>query len=200
MDSLTSVAAFTGHHYWTIENWRGWVGCSEKGAMIYSEKFSIPIVNDDGEEENTLWMIKAFPKKHTSTGKEMLAFRLVSLNKRTPRGSFHFKTVARNFLGQETTVSKFKPLPLDAAYHWMTCIRYHTSETLVMKVKLQVVSSHNVRPPHASAPGGRASSPSPSFLFFPPARSLWSKIGSYLTKVDSYLAKIDGAVPPRYCR
>ena len=111
-DSLTNISEFKGSHYWTIKNWRGWVGCSEKDATIFSEKFWIPIVNDAGEHEMTQWMIKAFPKKHANTGKDMLAFRLISLNKKTPKGSFHFKTVAKNFLGKETVVSKFKPLPL----------------------------------------------------------------------------------------
>ncbi len=138
--SVTSILEFKGHHYWKIHNWKGWVGCSEKDATIYSEKFSVPIINDDGKVENTQWMVKAFPKKHSTTGKDMLAFRLVSLNSKTPKGSFYFKTVAKNFLGREHIISKFKPLPLDAAYHWMTCIRYHTSDNLTIKVKLRIVS------------------------------------------------------------
>ncbi len=202
LDSLTNVSEFRGHHYWTIRNWRGWVGCSEKDATIYSEKFSIPIINDEGEEDNTQWMVKAFPKKHANTGKDMLAFRLISLNKKTPKGSFHFKTVARNLLGQETTISKFKPLPLDAAYHWMTCIRYHTSETLVIKVKLRIVSTHNVRsaPPLSATSGhsGIKLNILPGGSLFPKAyhrRSVWSKIGSYLAKVDGAFSPV---APPRY--
>lgn len=182
VDSLTNISEFKGHHYWTIRNWRGWVGCSEKDATIYSDKFTIPIINDEGEHENTQWMIKAFPKKHATSGKDMLAFRLVSLNKKTAKGSFHFKTVAKNLLGGETAVSKFKPLPLDAAYHWMTCIRYHTSDTLTIKVKLRIVSTHRIRcAPTVDDLWGKPS-------FFRSRSSLWSKIGGYL-------AKADGSVP-----
>ncbi len=204
VDSLTNVAEFRGSHYWTIRNWRGWVGCSEKDAVICSEKFSIPIMNDAGEEENTSWMIKAFPKKHVGTGKEMLAFRLVSLNKKTPKGSFHFKTVSRNLLGHETAISKFKPLPLDAAYHWMTCIRYHTSDTLVIKVKLRIVSTHNVRPVSVPVPAAPAAPAAPAvqglahpgaFLFHPHHRSVWSKIGSYLRSIDGTFSSVP---PPHY--
>ena len=147
-DSLTNISEFNGHHYWTIKNWKGWVGCSEADATIYSEKFSIPITNSEGMEEETFWMIKAFPKKYNASGKakDMLAFRLVSLNEKTPRGMFHFKTVTKSIFGGETTVSKFKPLPLDAAFHWMTCIRYHTSDTLTIKVKVKIVTNQKCIP------------------------------------------------------
>jgi len=148
-ETRTVVREVHGAHTWEIHNWKSWVACSERDASLYSAKFSVgPVINDKGEEENTSWMIKAFPRK--SNGEDMLAFRLISLNKDTPKGTFQFKTIHRTKLwGRvgEATVSKFKPLPLDAASHWVTCIRYHTSETLTMRVKVRIVNSSATSPP-----------------------------------------------------
>jgi hypothetical protein len=144
--SVTTISEFAGHFYWTIENWKSWIACSEKDATLSSGKFDVHIVNEKGEPEATTWMIKAFTKKHAS-GKDTLAFRLVSLNSQTPKGTFQFRTVHRTKLWGgfgEATVSKFKPLPLDAANHWMTCIRYHTSNSLTVKVNLKIVSAQTV--------------------------------------------------------
>lgn len=143
-DSHTNLAVFEGKHVWTIRNWKAWLGCSESRskceAAIYSEKFGIPIVNEDGEEEMTWWQIKAYPKKNDLNNKNMLAFRLISHNTQTPKGSFYFETITNTFLGFHTWISKFKPLPLDGAYHWMTCITHYPHKDLKLKVKLRIVT------------------------------------------------------------
>ena len=181
-DSLTNISEFNGCHYWTIRNWKSWVGCSEADATIFSDKFCIPITNSEGNEEETFWMIKAFPRKHNATGKDMLAFRLVSLNEKTPKGMFHFKTIGKPLLGCETSVSKFKPLPLDSAYHWMTCIRYHPSEALTIKVKIKIVTNQKTRPMEKKK----------------------SKARSFLNMLGHFLLNMDGAGPmqayPRHIR
>jgi hypothetical protein len=40
-------------------------------------------------------------------------------------GMLRFKTLNRSLFGKRNVVSRFKPLPLDASRHWITCIRYH---------------------------------------------------------------------------
>ena len=144
-DSLTEVTSFRGKHLWMIKNWKSWVGCSEKPVVIQSDIFSIPIVNDEGNQELTTWMIKAFPKRYAQENKDMLAFRLVCLSKHVPKGSFHFETVTPSILGGHSPTNKFKPLPLDAAYHWMTFIRYHPGKDLIMKVKINIVVPNAMR-------------------------------------------------------
>ena len=138
-DSQTVITDFVGKHLWMIKNWKSWVGCSEKPVIIHSEVFTIPIVDEEGQEKLTHWQIKAFPKRYAQENKDMLAFRLVCLSKHVPKGSFHFETVTPSALGGHTSTNKFKPLPLDAAYHWMTCIRLHPGKDLIMKVKIKIV-------------------------------------------------------------
>ena len=78
-------------------------------------------------------------KPSPQTGKDYLAFRLMSHNRITPKGTFHFETLSRGIFCGQQVGTKFKSLPLDAAYHWSTCVRHHPAKDLTMCIKIKVV-------------------------------------------------------------
>jgi len=151
--SMTTVSQNVGEHRWTIQNWRGWLNCSERqGADLFSSPFFVVLAHGQGhdqgqwERQEVAFMIKAFPKKNREMGHDMLAFRLVCLASKPPKGTFKFKTVATGILGGQTTVSSFSALPIDAAHHWVTCVRYHPEKDLTIRVKVNVVSTDKALP------------------------------------------------------
>ena len=71
---------------------------------------------------------------------------MISHNRVTPRGTFNFETLTKGYFfhwcsgGRKKKVStRFKSLPLDAAYHWSTCVRHHPPKDLTMCVRIRVV-------------------------------------------------------------
>ena len=144
--SLTELTAFDKTHTWTIRNWKTWLGCSERGnqAALYSDKFYVSVINEDGYEKQIGWQIMAFPKK-VNGSKDMIAFRLVCLDANPPKGSFNFETITPSFFGRQKPYSVFKSLPLDAAHHWSTCVRYHPKSDLTVKVNVKVVTPFQVK-------------------------------------------------------
>ena len=91
------------------------------------------------EDEPTRWQIVAFAKRNGKTNKDYLAFRLISHNRATPRGTFNFETLTKGLLCGRQVSTRFKSLPLDAAYHWSTCVRHHPPKDLTMCVRIRVV-------------------------------------------------------------
>ena len=63
----------------------------------------------------------------------------MSHNRITPKGTFHFETLSRGIFCGQQVGTKFKSLPLDAAYHWSTCVRHHPAKDLTMCIKIKVV-------------------------------------------------------------
>ena len=139
--SETNLKTFKGKHSWSIKGWKNWMSCSEnlEKTTLYSDTFTVPVDYGDQDNIQTKWQIKAFLKHDPQQKKEYLAFRLVSLNEVTPRGTFHFESKCWGILCGVTTHTRFAALPLDAANKWATCIRMHPSEDLIMCVKIKIV-------------------------------------------------------------
>ena len=111
---------------------------------LYSQAFEVK----GPAEATTRWQVKAYPKSIARTGQQVLAFRLVSLNNDALLGSFHFVTYADDWILGRRAVVSFAPLPLDAAWHYSTCVRSHPADDLILCVKIRVVS---VTPPQQLA-------------------------------------------------
>ena len=139
-DTDTTVTAHEGRHFWTITNWKSWINCSSENAELYSQAFEVK----GPAETTTRWQIKAYPKSIATPGQQFLAFRLVSLNDDTLLGSFHFVTYVDDWMLGRRAVVSFAPLPLDAAWHYSTCVRSHPADDLILCVKIKLVS---VTPP-----------------------------------------------------
>ena len=114
--------------------------------------FEVKATNGDtslgGEDMDhiiTKFLAEEFKK---ANGIDSIAFRLVNLDHKTPKGSFYFETLARSKLLNwkwMKTHSVFAPLPLDAAHHWSTCIHHHSNKDLTVRVHLKAVTPFKVK-------------------------------------------------------
>ena len=131
--SMTRIECFEETHKWTIENWKQWLKVSslkttkdkKEFSILFSEKFCVPYAGNNGNIQNTVWQLKAFPEKDRH-GKNTLKLKLVSHNGTCciPPGIFDIKS--------ESLIS----------FHSLVCFGFHWHSRSLDNTKAQFPVPH----------------------------------------------------------
>ena len=133
-EMTTEIVKYQAEYLWTIKNWKAWL--ESNSDFLRSSVFDVNILDEDGCPRQFKFQLIAKPHRAPS-GKQVIGFKLMSLDARVPRGSFKFTLMKNNF--RMLTSVKWDPIPFQNANNTISCLFYHPSKTITLKVVLNII-------------------------------------------------------------
>ena len=133
-EMTTEIVHYKAEYLWTIKNWKPWLNSTSD--FLRSSVFYANTLDEDGCPKVFKFQLMAKPHIAPS-GKQVIGFKLLVLDSMVPRGYFKFKLLKKNF--RMFASVKWDPIPFQQANQTISCLFYHPSKTIILKVELNII-------------------------------------------------------------